>query len=289
MKKVKFRITKKQLSTLKRHLKARKLGHVAGSFTQNIEFSYLLSIDSDAKTIKGKKQGYLTAIQYLAPATLSPFGNTCVSASDSCQKACLSSAGQLGMRSGVTAQISRTLFMQLFHEEYTGRLLYEINRFYKKALKQGYIPALRLNGTSDIPYESNRYNNLIKTIINEFPNIKVYDYTKHVGRCLNNYTKKLGIPEYDLTFSYSGTNLDACIKLLKQGVNVAIPFDCNKHELPKEYLNFEVIDGDLSDLRFLDKKGVWIGLSYKKPKNYEGSTVKPQETDGFIVQLPKAA
>lgn len=40
---------------------------------------------------------------------------------------------------------------------------------------------------------------------------------------------------------------------------MAVVFD----KLPKTYNGYEVIDGDLSDMRFKDKKGVVVGLKYK--------------------------
>ena len=40
----------------------------------------LLNIDENAKTVKGQKKGYLTAILYLAPSDLSGF-NVCPMAS----------------------------------------------------------------------------------------------------------------------------------------------------------------------------------------------------------------
>jgi hypothetical protein len=63
-----------------------------------------------------------------------------------------------------------------------------------------------------------------------------------------------------LTFSRSESNHDKAIELLNKGINVAMVFD----KLPSIYEGFEVINADLDDLRFLDKKGVICGLKYKK-------------------------
>ena len=57
----------------------------------------LLSVSSDAKTIKGQKKGYLTGILYLAPAdeSVSSGGfNTCPKASAGCKAGCLFTAGR---------------------------------------------------------------------------------------------------------------------------------------------------------------------------------------------------
>lgn len=53
----------------------------------------LLGINSDAKTVKGKKQGYLTGILYLAPANSSGI-NVCANASPACIAACLNYSGR---------------------------------------------------------------------------------------------------------------------------------------------------------------------------------------------------
>ena len=51
----------------------------------------LLNIDNNAKTVKGQKYGFITAILYLAPSTQSGF-NVCPLASEGCKNACLYSA-----------------------------------------------------------------------------------------------------------------------------------------------------------------------------------------------------
>jgi hypothetical protein len=54
----------------------------------------LLSEGADAKTVKGRKYGWMTGILYLAPANESGMGvNLCPMASPECRKACLYGAG----------------------------------------------------------------------------------------------------------------------------------------------------------------------------------------------------
>ena len=57
-----------------------------------IKSKKLLNIDNNAKTVKGQKYGYMTAILYLAPSTQSGF-NVCSMASEGCKNACLYTAG----------------------------------------------------------------------------------------------------------------------------------------------------------------------------------------------------
>ena len=78
---------------------------------------------------------------------------------------------------------------------------------------------------------------------------------------------------YNLTFSRSETNENDCISILKRGGNVAVVF--RGKALPTHWQGFPVINGDENDLRFLDPKGVVVGLSAKgKAKT---------DTSGFVV------
>jgi hypothetical protein len=58
---------------------------------------------------------------------------------------------------------------------------------------------------------------------------------------------------------------------LSNGMNVAAVF----HKVPETYLGRTVINGDETDLRFLDPKGVIVGLKAK------GKAKK--DTTGFVV------
>ena len=88
-----------------------------------------------------------------------------------------------------------------------------------------------------------------------FPNLQFYDYTK------NHLRFNIQLPSnYSLVFSRSETNHEKSIEILKKGFNVAMVFDVP----PTEFESFQVVDGDETDLRFLDNQGVIVGLKYKK-------------------------
>ena len=71
----------------------------------------ILSIDADAKTVKGLKKGYRTAISYLAPSNASGVMNTCPSASKGCRAACLYGAGRAKFTPSIPkARINKTKF-----------------------------------------------------------------------------------------------------------------------------------------------------------------------------------
>ena len=69
---------------------------------------------------------------------------------------------------------------------------------------------------------------------------------------------------YHLTLSYSGWNWDVCKDMLNKGVNVAMVFNYDKHAaLPATYGGYPVINGDITDLRVDEAKGIIVGLHWK--------------------------
>ena len=233
----------------------------------------LLSLGSDAKTVKGEKQGVYTGIQYLAPADASGVMNTCAMASPGCRAACLFTAGRAGIYKMINeARIRKTVMLVKNPEIYFPTLVKDIESLIKKALKDNMVPAVRLNGTSDVKWESYRKFDG-KNIFELFPTVQFYDYTKWYSRMMEFLTG--GLPSnYHLTFSRSEDNQDDCTEVLKAGGNVAVVFE---KTLPANYLGYKVINGDESDLRFTDEKNVIVGLKAK------GKAKKDDK--GFVVTL----
>jgi hypothetical protein len=224
----------------------------------------LLSVSIDAKTIKGQKYGYLTGILYLAPAEVSGF-NTCPMASDICKKVCIYTTGRGRFTNVQQARINKTISYFNEREKFIQTLDKDISKLKTKAKKLGLVAAVRLNGTSDLL--GNDYLDLIR----KHSEIKFYDYTK-VSKRFN-----MNLPNnYSLTFSRSESNESEALRLLEQGNNVAVVFQTRENdELPILWNGFPVINGDESDLRFLDAKGVVVGLKAK------GSAKK--DLSGFVV------
>ena len=230
------------------------------------------------KTVKGEIEGYMTFILYMAPHTQNSKGaNLCPYASDGCKNACLYNSGHGGKFTTVqTARINKSNYFLFDRVNFFNQLRIEIAQSIQYAKNKGYIPVFRLNGTSDINYESFKvYDG--KNIFDTFPDAQFYDYTKNVVRFGKPMPKN-----YHLTFSRSETNHSHCIGLLHQGYNVAMVFD---GALPKTYLGFEVIDGDKNDLRFLDKRNVIVGLKYKKITSKGASEInKDAVKSGFVLR-----
>lgn len=226
---------------------------------------------SNDKTLKSISLGYLTFGIHFAHSDLSGF-DVCSDASEGCKQSCLDFAGRGQQGNVKEARIEKT---QTFFSDIPAfmlRLKTEIEKGIAYAAKKGLQACFRLNLTSDIKWERIKFQD--KTIFEHFPSVQFYDYTKSFSRL------SLKIPNYSLTFSRSEskTNHVHCALALQAGNNVAIVFDTKKgFELPSQYKGKEVIDGDKHDLRFLDKKGVIVGLRAKGPAR--------QDKSGFVVTV----
>lgn len=232
----------------------------------------ILSVGVDAKTTKGEKLGFLTGILYLAPATTTKY-NTCSMAKIAqCDKACLFTAGRGAFNSVQQARVAKTMRFYEQREGFMADLVFSIKALVRKASKQGLTPLVRLNGTSDIRWETVgltvdgvTYPNIMAV----FPDVKFYDYTKDAGR------KDLPA-NYDLTFSYSGVEAyqPFVAKALAKGMRMAVVFR-KESEIPNSFMGIPVVSGDKSDVRHLDDQGVIVGL-YAKGK-------AKADTTGFVV------
>ena len=234
---------------------------------------------ANPKIAKGLAANYATYILHLAPADLSGH-NTCAKATVGCKKACLNTAGRGGMfkkgESTNVIQQARIRKTRMFFEnrnEFLSQLIADIELAIKQCAKKGLTPVFRLNGTSDISWE--KYD-----IIQRFPNVQFYDYTKVLGRKVSH------LHNYHLTFSAADGNDADVLKAIQQGYNVATVFGLKKSQpMPETFNGRRVFNGDDSDLRFLDPKNVIVGL-YAKGK-------AKKDTSGFVkypqIQLKLAA
>ena len=226
------------------------------------------------KILKGLKQGFNTYILHLAPANLSGY-ETCAKRTAGCTSACLNTAGRGGMfKKGETtnaiqnARIRKTKMFFEQRQDFMLDLKKDIELAIKQSKKLGLIPVFRLNGTSDLAWE--KYDMIPgQNVFECFPDIQFYDYTKILGR------KVKGIANYHLTFSAADGNDADVYRAIAEGYNIATVFGLKKTEpMPETYLGRTVFNGDESDLRFLDPKGVIVGL-YAKGK-------AKKDTTGFV-------
>ena len=87
----------------------------------------LLNIDNNAKTVKGQKKGYKTAILYLAPSTQSGF-QVCPMASEGCKKACLYTAGHGAFNNVQQGRINKTRWYIQEMESFKTQIRKEISK-----------------------------------------------------------------------------------------------------------------------------------------------------------------
>lgn len=216
--------------------------------------------NGNAKTSKGEKLGWITYGLHLAPFNLSG-KNVCSHASKGCAAACLNTAGRGAMSNVQSARIAKTQKFFADKEAFTWQLAKEIGNAVKLATKKGMKPCFRLNLTSDLPWENIKVESHGKklSLMEMFPNVQFYDYTKNFKRMLS-FLKGEMPKNYHLTFSRSECNDDKVSIVKELGGNIAAVF---RNELPKAWKNVQVIDGDETDLRFLDGKNKIVGLVEK--------------------------
>lgn len=211
----------------------------------------LLTIEN-AKTTKGEDLGYLTGIIYMVPNLMTcPFSEKA-----QCLHSCLVSSGRGAFTNVKEARLKRREFFARDRNAFMNQVYKDIQALERKAKRENKIPVVRLNGTSDIVYENIPVGNF-KNIFEAFPHIQFYDYTKIASRLKRQLPKN-----YDLTFSYSGTeeyktSLD---NALKTDTRIAVVF---RGGLPKTFLGRPVVDGDEHDLRFTESSNIIVGLKAK--------------------------
>jgi hypothetical protein len=224
---------------------------------------------ANPKIQKGTKLGYLSFILHLAPSTLSGH-NTCPKATKGCIAACLNTAGRGGMfRRGETTNViqkARIRKTNYFYDDRAGfmfDLMQDIKKGIRLANKLGLEPVFRLNGTSDLSWEKYEMTEG-KNVFDVFAGIQFYDYTKVLGR------KVKHIENYHLTFSKADGNDSDVAEALLQGMSVVAVYDKIPAGVPS---------ADETDLRFLDPKGIMLGLKAKgkAKKDYTGFVIRLTE------------
>ena len=254
----------------------------------------------NSKTIKGEKYGYTTYIMYLAPYKQNSKGvNLCAKATKGCAAACLFKSGAARFDKVQQGKINKSEYFIHDFKGFMNQLYNEISKIVAKhEIIEGDVKlalngkvlrhkkfAIRLNGTSDIPFENIKVKDN-KNIFELFPDVQFYDYTKLDQR----FDNKILPANYQLTFSRSEDNDNETLDILNRGFNVAVVFGVkDENDLPDTYLGYPVINGDESDLRFLDDENVVVGLKYKlmTGKGTKGLNKKMLEENPFIVDVAK--
>ncbi len=223
-------------------------------------------LSSSSKAQKSSKVGVLNKVMYLTPGVFCPMATL------GCLLNCLGhTSGRMVMPTSTRARDKRTALYKEDQEFFLRLLREDLIELREEAKCLGMIPAVRLNGTSDIPWEQ-----LHPEIFEEFSDIRFFDYTKlhsRMWKFLKGHNGDKPWPKnYHLTFSMSEENQEESLKLVGAGGNVAVVF---WPEIPSKWLELSVIDGDAHDARFLDPKGVIVGLSAKG--------IAREDLSGFVI------
>jgi hypothetical protein len=249
--------------------------------------SKLFNVDENPKTIKGQKLGFRTLVLYMAPGSLSGYNMCSMAAIAGCLEACLNTAGNPAyLETKQKGRINKTIYFMNAKNQFINQLAREIILESGKAAKASQTLLIRLNGTSDIRWERESFTldakiakvlgvqaKAYKNLMELFPNVQFYDYTK--------ISNRKDIPaNYDLTFSYSGViqYQKFVNQAIDAGMRVAVVFR-DKKTIPESFLGMQCVDGDDSDVRHLDPQGVVVAL-YAKGK-------AKKDYSGFVVDSPK--
>jgi hypothetical protein len=236
--------------------------------SHRVRLNMLTEPGSNPKTKKNLALGYLTAGLHLAPAFEAGITNMCPAHTQGCAAACIFHAGRASFDPKIkAARIARTLLLAQDPQMFWALLRVDLMLLERAASKRGVRAACRLNVTSDIAWERRTEDGGAFSIIEQFPEVQFYDYTKRPGRVTP--------ANYHLTFSRSESNQRVVLRELQRGTNVAVVFE---RELPATWHDRPVIDGDRHDCRFLDPEGVVVGLRAK------GRRARDDDASGFVIR-----
>lgn len=231
--------------------------------------------DDNPKLVKSNSAGtaYRTWGIALAPSIASGY-QVCSSASAGCASSCLHFQGRAKIFSSITAaRVAKTIAFFEHRDWFEEMLIFQLTAIARRAEQDRFIAAVRPNILSDVKWEQ-----LFPWMFTDFTAIQFYDYTKHHMRMLK-WCNGFLPPNYHLTFSRSEVNHGDCLRVLKLGGNVAIVF--RNKTMAKTWQGYRIVNGDETDLRFLDAKNVVVGLYAK------GSS--KQDESGFVVNNKRFA
>ena len=273
-------------------------------FIEKQEESYfedvgVITLDSHKIEVSNKGGKYRVAMVYLAQSNISGH-EVCPHATESCKGICLGSHSGHGamVKRGTDyntcriGRVKKTIMFFNYRELFMRKLFAEMTNFCEQCKVDGIIPAFRFNATSDLMFHTftapvvegteQTAPNFIQYFGEKF-NVSFYDYSKSVNKMEKYISGKL--PEnYNLTFSFTPEKAADAFKVLAMGGNVAVAFNSKDKNtfVGKKFNGFEIINGDLTDLRFLDPKGFIVGLS---PKGH----IWKKDTSGFFVNTATLA
>lgn len=215
--------------------------------------------EAEAKFRKTLATGSVIFGLTLAPADASGL-EACPWRTPGCTLACVLATGGKGPMASVRkARALRTRYLSEHPHATVSLIAGELGRARDA---RGPIVA-RLNVASDIRWE------YVAPELLDLEGVSYFDYTKadpieHRGRH----------PNYRLTYSVSerARSLGVAEHYLRQGGTAAVVLDVKRHDpLPASWQGRPVVDGDSSDDRTKDPRGVYVGLRAKAAGLHDGT------------------
>lgn len=263
-------------------------------------------VGRSVKVQHGEDRKVKTAVVYMAAADSSGF-NVCPFATEGCKKACLgTTTGHFrAIEQNRVVQYLKLWYWKATPFKFLNKLFHEIVNLAILSKREGYTPAVRLNGSTDICWpryiDFDAFNAVMKAELGI--EIKFYDYTKWD---LNSYIKRIGkayrmpsMDNYHLTFSYSEDpkSYNRMLNWLDAGYSAAVVVRghngsiVSAKNVQKRLVNpndsiqidlngrvFHAHNADIDDIRFWDPKGS-IGILHAK-----GAIALNDET-GFVMRF----
>lgn len=205
---------------------------------------YHLATEEVPKMLKGRKQGYRTLVLYLAPASLSG-RNVCPGSTPGCRRACLNTCGRGQMGKVQASRLRKTVEYFESRDFFMAKLLADIAVFQASCMDTGHSPTVRLNGTSDLPWEKSG-------IIEKFEDIQFYDYTKIKKRMKRSFLSVLP-DNYTLVWSHNERDVNYSEEVLEEGGRVAWS------------IGMDVLGNGMAGLLLMVTRMIWLSWSHSRP------------------------
>lgn len=242
-------------------------------------------LGTSAKIDAGQGFGILGAVLYMVPANGSG-REACAGRTAGCTAACLAEGtGRMSMSGPRTARIRKHAGFYADRGRFLADLSREIAAHERRAIRMGKTAAVRLNGTTDLPWHRMRFTDHDGTtwqrIHDAHPGVRFYEYTKHPLAV----AQRRAIPvNLHLTYSISESPASEAraAEYLAAGYSAAVVIHARKHEHPAWWAVggtiAPMVDGDAHDARFLDPPGSVVALAAKG--------FAKRDTSGFVRAVP---
>lgn len=238
-------------------------------------------LGTSVKIDAGHSVGVLTRVLYMQPANESG-REACAGRSAGCTAACLAEkTGHMSMPGSQRARRRRHASFFADRGRFLADLHTEIAAHERSAVRKGKVAAIRLNGTTDLPWHRMKYTThngvSYPSLHVAFPRVHFYEYTKHPYAV----AAKGGLPaNLSLTFSVNERpdSDTRAAEYLAAGYCAAVVMKIPRHNPPATFTlagtSYPVLDGDAHDARFTDPSGHIVALSAKGRAKHD--------TSGFV-------